>query len=240
MKLLVQAETLASVVPFSEQAGYPATNLLTPSVTRRWLATSASGWFRAQRLASTGIHVGMQGLQNQCNNTYISTGATTSVSPIPGAIVPAHTDGAGRRKGNLALPTANTYLVFNFLAPGGVPCGLSSIYFFKSAIALPDALLRSETRIEYPQADIALPNGVQFPVDQGPPRTRITLRWRRPRANDIEEVARLARAGICWLDLENPDAPWMQWPVRFIGSSIGRQLSGAREDEATLEFVEVV
>lgn len=237
---------LHTTIPYAVSAqaalvDYPATNLITPEVAKPWRSSSGGfgEWTQAQRSGSSDMHLAVQGVGVDITGGNVTAGASSpsgSIGNIAGSI---HADGTGRRKATIAVPAPNTYTRVAWFK-NGTYYEVAALYLFATELQLPDALLRSEITTEYPQASVKLPNGTEFPVDRGPPRTRITLRWRRPRADDIEEVARIARAGICWLDLQNPDQPGWQWPVRCVSATLPRQLTHARQDEATLEFVEVV
>lgn len=235
---------LHTTIPYTASASgslpnYPASNLQTPEVEKPWRHSDilGSAWIQAQRSGSSAMHLALQSVEAGIPQQ-VSAGSASASTPVGTFAGAMHQDASRRSKGNIAVPTPNTFVRVSM--SGLQNFGVGALYLFATELQLPDALLRSEITTEYPQASVKLPNGTEFPVDRGPPRTRITLRWRRPRADDIEEVARIARAGICWLDLQNPDQPGWQWPVRCISATLPRQLTHALQDEATLEFVEVV
>lgn len=238
MKLL---HNLIAYTPHSASSSapnYPLANIATPSVARYWQATgTAASWVLVDK-GFTALYFGISDMPSGTVTGFQRGTTPGTLNPLFGSL-PLHTDGAGRRKGHSSLLShLNTYFRIDFSA-SNPPVQIGALYAFTSVLSLPDALLRSEIRTDYPQTTINLPNGQSFVVEQGPPRARITLRWRRPRSQDLEEIARICRAGICWLDLENPDQPGWQWPVRYIGPSITRQLATASQDEITLEFEEV-
>ena len=220
-------------------ANYPHTNLLLPSVVRGWRATPPpTAWVQATAASAAGYYFGIQALTGATGGSVLAGPFSPSTSYGTFAV---HSDGSGRTKA--LVPVFGMFgelTAFRLTFTGATAKSLGALYLFSDVLTLPDALLRSEVSTTYPQNDVSLPNGTQFTVDRGVPRARITLRWRRPRADDIEQVARIARAGICWLDMEVPEAPWLQWPVRLVQSSIPRQFTTASQDETTLEFLEVV
>lgn len=223
--------------------GYPASHLETPAVARPWMAGLGPSpwWIQASGIQNGPVYPALQGVSSGLSVSGMTAGTPNPpTTPIVGTL-PLHADAAGRRKG-IATAASDIYFVaFNLRLSLSLVGGdtIGAMYLFSKALALPDALLNAEVRVEYPQSMVSLPNGVRFPVDQGIPRTRITLRWRRPRAQDLLAVARLARAGICWLDLQNPDQPGWQWPVRCITPDHVLQVVAARQDEVNIEFVEV-
>lgn len=220
-------------------ANYPHTNLLLPSVVRGWRATPPpTAWVQATAPTAAGYYLGIQALTGATGGSIMAGnfGPTSSYGTFAG-----HSDGSGRTK---ALAPVfglgfGTLTVFRLTFAGATAKSLGALYLFSDVLTLPDALLRSEVATVYPQNEVSLPNGVNFVVDRGVPRAHVSLRWRRSRADDVEQVARIARAGICWLDLEIPNAPWMQWPVRLTQSSLQRQFATATQDEIALEFTEV-
>ncbi len=223
--------------------GRPPSNLESPMVARPWMpgGIGPSWWIRATGISTTPVWPALQGVSENTTVTSMAQGTALPPAGSYSGSLPLHADAGGRRKGivtdqsDIALGSLN--IQFNLSTFAGESIG--ALYLFSDALTLPDALLNSDIRVEYPQSLIELPNGVRFPVDQGIPRTRITLRWRRPRAQDLLAVARIARQGICWLDLQNPDQPGWQWPVRCITPDHVLQIAAARQDEATIEFLEV-
>lgn len=117
---------------------------------------------------------------------------------------------------------------------------LGALYCFGASIALPvEPLIDSDIEYAYPQQLEKLPNGQEVQIDRGAPTARIRLRFKAGATHDIEKIARLARAGLCWLDLGIASAPELQWPVRFIDDKHTRSWVRPRREPVNLTFKEI-
>jgi hypothetical protein len=116
---------------------------------------------------------------------------------------------------------------------------LGALYVFASSMTLPvDPLIDSDYKPRYPQGSTTLPNDQMVVVDRGAPSGTITLRF-NARDHDIELIARIARTGLCWLDLGVASAPHLQWPVRFVDDGHTRPLARPQREMVTLTFREI-
>lgn len=224
---------------------YPASNLQRPEIPRFWTVNfPGAAWFQYQRLGtSNGEYIALQDVSPGTTVSSIDTDTTNPpLNTVPGLTIALDADDAGRRKGISNAKTtgsfSTSYVRVNLSGLANHQIG--SAYRFNTVKSFDDALLRSEITTRWPQSEVNLPNGETIIVNRGVPRTQITLRFREPRSADMLEMARLARSGIVWLDLEHPTQPGWQWPVRLVMPHISRALSGAMQDETTLEFIEVV
>lgn len=117
---------------------------------------------------------------------------------------------------------------------------LGAMYLFGASVALPiDPLIDSEIMHKYPQGKTDLENGQVITWQRGAPKTIIRLRFRAAANHDIEQIARIAQAGVCWLDLGIDTRRDLQWPVRFVEDSHTRVLTAPRREAVTLTFEEV-
>lgn len=135
---------------------------------------------------------------------------------------------------------------------------VGAFFAFKQARVFPRKPLAGGVRVSYttPQADNVLLNQRPSPVSYGPPFASIELDFIVGRSptdayaaqigalsgdDDIESIARLARAGLCWLDLGIADKPWLSWPVRFLDAEYTRRHgnAGKKMDMVTLKFQEI-
>ena len=232
-----------AVAATSAATGYPASNLLTPSVGKPWRSTSTSGQNIDIDLgtARTAPVIGIQGANAaSCTLSYGSTGYTDTSAGTQTLSLDRH----GRRKASLALAGSVRYirLVFGAAAPddGAAYFQLGALHIFGSTLTLAEApLIGSDTAGNFPQTRIDLPNGNAFAIDRGSAWQRITLRFRPLRTVDMEEVQRKARAATCWLDLDDTASRELQWPVRSIEGEQGRSLARALQDELSIVLREV-
>lgn len=83
---------------------------------------------------------------------------------------------------------------------------------------------------------------LDFTVRRSPTSEYRTLTGLSEGDDDIEVVARLASAEVCWLDLGIADKPWLSWPVRLVDADFDRRVrvAGGSQDQITLKFREVV
>lgn len=220
----------------AEDPNYPATNLTTPGVRRRFRSASGGDEIIGIILP-IGVTDGCVCVQDispgvTINSIYVY-GAGYAVTP-PVFTLP---DGAGRYKLSFVVEGA-TVVEINFGSPPGGEVSIGSIFFMTGTENIPDALLSPEASAQWPQNRIDLPNGTTIPVDRGPAHSRLNLRYREPRGGDIERIARLARDGICWIDMQLPDDPAQQYPVRCVSDSVTRTMR-ATQDEVAIELIEV-
>ena len=117
---------------------------------------------------------------------------------------------------------------------------LGAMYAFANTLSLPvEPLIDSGVQYLYPQSAEKMPNGQTVTIARGAPRARITLKFRASAAQDIERIARIARAGLCWLDLGITTDRSLQWPVRYIEDSHSRDFTRPRREPVTLVFEEL-
>ena len=242
-KLLHSPWAIDAVAATSAATGYPASNITQQSCGRPWRSTSAA----AQNLdidlgtTRTAPTLCVQGVNAAtCTVSYGSASYTTTSAGTQGLSRDRH----GRRKHSLALTGSVRYirLVFGGSSPDDAAAffEVGSVYVFSTALTLPqNPLLGSDANPSLPQTLIQLPNGNEFVVERGPARQRLGLRFRGARTDDLDELARRARAGTCWLDLDVAANRELQWPVRHTADSLQRSFSGASQDEASIPLIEV-
>lgn len=237
--------------------GYPVGNTTYTAIKRPWLSSvSGNGvnddWIEhdygsTKAVAAICLQSCLQGSGS------VLVGTTTPPATTYGTIgsTTVVMSGNGIRKGSFVGAASARYVRVDFAnasnaratdvfaAYGASLMELGALYVFASTIDLPvQALIDSSISYEYPQTRSQLANGSESTIARGAPYTTISLKFRPGAAHDIEKIARLARAGLCWLDLGSTTRPWLQWPVRFSEPSHDRQFSGGR-DQVSLSFREV-
>lgn len=216
---------------------FVAANLLVPSVRRRFKA----GGFGTVTLTMTfgslipNVIVCIQDIAADCiiESVLVGTGSGDIYITPPDAPM---ADAAGRHKLSFVVGPAS-FVEMDITPLGAEDVSIGAIFAMTESEDIPDALLSSETTVEWPQNLVELPNGNSIPVDRGPARTRLSLRYREPRGGDLERIARLARTGICWINMELDDTG-QQYPVRFVRDFAARSLR-AMQDEVSIELLEV-
>lgn len=232
-----------AVAATTAATGYPASNVLTSSVGKPWRSTSTATQNVDIDLgtARTAPVLTLQGPNTAGCSVSYGSGSYTATNA--GAQVLA-LDRHGRRKHSLALAGSVRYIriVFGGTAPddGADHFELGAVAVFGSTLTLPEnPLLGAEASARYPQTRIELPNGQTFGIDRGVARQRLSLRFRSARTEDIEQLVRIARRGLGWLDLDVASNRELQWPVRHVEDEQARQLSQALQDEAAVILREV-
>lgn len=238
-------------------AGYDASNTGLSAIARPWVSTVAANganddWVQhdyggTKTIAAVAINSCLQssgqiliGTGTPPATTYGTIDATT-VALAQNGVRKGSWSGAGSARYVRAdFTNAATARGAGVFATYGTDfMELGALYVFANSMALPvDPLVDSDYKPRYPQNSTDLPNGQNIRVDRGAPFGTITLRF-NARDTDIEQIARIARAGLCWLDLGIANAPELQWPVRFIDDTHTRPLARPRREPVTLSFREV-
>lgn len=235
---------ISAVAATTAAAGYPASNVSTPGVRKPWRSTAITnpqdldvdlGTIRANVVICI-----QHANAASCVISYGSVAYTTTNAGTQTLTMDRH----GRRKHSLALVGSVRYIRFSFgaVAPDDSAAyfEVGAVYPFSTTLALPeDPLLGSEANPRLPQTLIELANGNTFAIDRGAARQRLTLRYRGLRTVDLDEAARRARAGACWLDLDVTANRELQWPVRHVDDQLQRTLARASQDEAAHALLEV-
>lgn len=232
---------IAAITATSSAAGYAAANMRIPGVGHHWRSTSTGvqeididlgAVYTAPVLCLQGVsEMGTIGVD------WGEAGLTVSVE------LGASKDRHGRCKASQATSGNVRYLRITLatsILDGKAYYELGAVHVFDATLTLPqNPLLGSEANPILPQTLIQLPNGFEAVIERGPARQRLGLRFRGARTDDLDELARRARAGTCWLDLDVAANRELQWPVRHTADSLQRSFSGASQDEATIPLLEV-
>lgn len=234
----------------STKSGYSASNAGSVGVARPWASNVLTD---EQLTADLGSAQTVRGICLQsCPVSTVDVRADNSSTPTTsrGAITPAQ-GRHGIYRGSLGVNISARYLSAFFASPAlyGANPGVYSrepavyevgaFHAFGAVLTLPtEPLLESEVVPRYPQTIEQLPNGRSVPISRGAPYSEITLRFRPTASQDIEQIARIARGSVCWLDLGVAARPELQWPVQMIEDAHGRQFQGGA-DTVQLRFREI-
>lgn len=228
---------------FSAAIGYPATNAITTPVDKQYrtTGTSASEYLILDLGSSKAISaVGI----NHCNFATASMFADNAANPSTArGTLTTYVDHQGRRKGSLEFSATARYIKFQM--PGsGTTDGASYFFFgfaapFASAIDLPrDMLFGLPLDHRTPQIAVQLANGQEVVVDTGAAYTEIAAKFAPRASDDIEQVKRLARAGVVWLNLNLTGQEYRQWPVKSTAPASRRTIERPNREPVDLPLRE--
>ena len=234
----------------STKSGYSASNAGSTGIARPWASNATS---TQQLIGDLGSTQTVRGICIQsCPVSTIDVRADNSATPTTsrGSITPAQAR-HGIYRGSLGVNISARYLSAYFASPTLLGAGagvyskepaayeVGAVHAFGAVLTLEsEPLLESEIQHNYPQTTEQLPNGQTLVVSRGAPYAELSLRFRPTAGQDIEQIARIARAGICWLDLGVTARPELQWPVRMVEDTHARSFQGGA-DVVTLRFREV-
>jgi len=178
----------------------------------------------------------------------LSAGTVSYINSVNSAVSlgsqSSQVDQVGRRRMLLASgPSAQGWKMAFSGSPtdGAAYWSAGSMYAFTNSLTLPvDPLVGARVRYVRPRIQNELPNGQLTDAKTGPEYAEITMRFRGLRSADLQQLERLADAGVCCLDLGDSLAPWNVWPVRCAMKTIDRAMSRATQDEVELICREVV
>jgi hypothetical protein len=249
-KLYYSLHSPSSWSATSTKTGYSASNAATTGIRRPW-ASNATG--AQQLIADLGSSKTIRGLAVQsCPVSAVAAYVDNIATPTTdrGDITPAQAS-HGIYRGLLAMNVSARYASAYFDSPTllGANAGVYSVepavyevgamYAFGAVMDLPvEPLIDSDIDAVWPQSNERLPNGAETVITRGAPFVRINMRFRPSASHDIEKIARIARAGLCWLDLGVAARPELSWPVRWVDDNAQRRFSGGR-DQVSLSFREI-
>jgi len=230
-------------------AGYPATNALNSQILRPWKSSSNAANADAlivdlgTPLAITAVAV----TQTNFSRFGVYADNTTFPTTVLGTLNTAQ-DAQGRYKGSLVASATARYI--NFKCPSSLDTPvdgnnwtIGAVYVYTTApYTTPrDPLFGSSSLdLSTPQSRIDLDNGSVVRDTTGPSFQTINLDFTGGAGDDHEQIQQYTRAGICWLNLSNPSAPWEQWPVRHIDPKITRKLAGFNRELVSISLKEEV
>lgn len=249
-KLHFRNANLGSVVATSAAAGYAATNVREAPVDKPWRSTSNALQNLDLDLGSARnvVAVAVQGT-NAPQFTVLADPVTNPPTTSRGTLTLAQ-DNNGRRKGVLEFAASVRYIRLQMPATSVVADDdgtvqpyywVGSVYVFEATLNLPRDPNYGQSTVQHlrPQTSIDLDNGQNVTSSDGAPVSLLQLGFSGRSDQDIERAARLARLGICWLDLGIASERWRQWPVREVSETADRRITRLNGEQVDLRFREI-
>lgn len=231
--LLHTARGATAATASTSAASYPATNAPLIPILREWRSTTTgASWVQLDLGAS--IVVAAVAV-NACNFASCTVQADNNVTPVTGrGTITTGVDRQDRRKGSLvfAAPAAVRYIRFTIAAgapsDGAAFWRVGAAFPFGAVLTLPRDPLYGSSGVDWitPQQRAELGNGITEAWDTGVPRAEMALQFRGRETDDVEEVRRRARAGLCWFDFGLAADRGMQFPVRNIEDVTSSRFEG--------------
>lgn len=220
-------------------ASYPASNAGVQQIAAPWAPTAGG---IQQLTADLGSSKTIRAIAYQsCPVSAVEARADAAINP-PTTVIGSATPQIERHgiyRAHVAADVSARYVSAYFNSPalkGGDPgtyavspatYEVGAMYVFGAVLTLPiNALIDSEADYNYVHQIERLANGSVVTIERGPPHALIRLDFRPDRTQDVERLARVAQAGICWLNLNIPNRPELQWPIRFADDGFKRTWSG--------------
>lgn len=233
------------------------TNVQTPNIDRpyTWAAGSDDGLDLDVGVGSADIYALALTGCNFANFTLYNDWSSDpggTIGGLGGGVLRGGPLGEQRYRGSLAGfsggPLSSGFSRLRIQVDAGTPrtdgsfiYRIGAVYVFGAAF-LPTAQARTPIQVAHPRPKVVdrLDNGQRVASLTGAPFAEIALDMIPTAADDVEKIARLAEAGICWLDLGNPSRRELQWPVRFFGDGTTRVVNpAAAKDRVSLTLSEV-
>jgi hypothetical protein len=249
-KLHHTLRNLASVTATSAAVSYPATNIKESPVDKPWRSTTNAlqnvDIDLGSSLAVTAIAV--QGT-NAPSITVLADAAINPPTTNRGTLALAQ-DPVARRKGILEVAATVRYIRLQIPATSVVADDdgtvqayywIGAVYVFGATLNLPRDPLYGSSALEavYPQTSVDLANGQNVTSNDGAPYAEPTLAFSVRSDQDIERAARLARLGVCWLDLGIASERARQWPVRHVQPRLVRRVTRVNGEQVELKLREI-
>lgn len=238
----------ATATASSAAAGYPATNVLTGQVLKPWRSTSLAN--TEYIIIDLGSNYLLNGAILAVSATNLATATVYADMSNPpttsrGTITPA-LDAQNRGKASLALTGTIRYI--KILASAGSPTdgaaywSIGPVDVFTATLAFPRDPIFGESSLETntPQISITLDNGKIVRDGTGPSFVTSTLNFSGGSNDDHEQIAMLARAGLCWLDLGIASNRGLQWRVKHYEAKTTRKLTAFNRESVQITLKEEV
>jgi len=231
----------------SEQAGYPASNVLLGKVQRPWKALNATSLGSYVQIDLGAVYYVRLLAINAANMVTVDSVMADTMDPplsLRGPLT-LYQDKQGRSKGSVFISAAVRYIrLANFTGTptdGDSVWSIGSIFLFSSYAQLArDPLFgESSNDLNTPQSRVDLDNGVSVVDDTGPSFMTPTLQFSGGATDDHEKLVRLTRAGLCWLNLNDGNGG-DQWPVRHVDPKITRKFTGFNRETVQVSLKEQV
>lgn len=238
----------ATATASSAAAGYPATNVLTGQVLKPWRSTSLAN--TEYIIIDLGSNYLLNGAILAVSATNLATATVYADMSNPpttsrGTITPA-LDAQNRGKASLSLTATVRYI--KIVASSGAPTDGSAYWsigpvdVFNNTLAFQRDPIFGESSLETntPQTSVTLDNGKIVRDGTGPSFITPTLNFSGGSNDDHEQIAMLARAGLCWLDLGITSNRGLQWRVKHYEAKTMRKLTAFNRESVQIQLKEEV
>ena len=233
----------------SAAAGYPATNVLTGKVLKTWRSTSS---------ATTEYLIIDLGASTSNPNTLCISGLTMSNVSIyadntsnPTTLVGTYicaADAQGRYKVSIVLPSSPSYRYIKIKPNTGTPTDGASYWtigpvdLFTASLSFARDPIFGESSLDTntPQTSATLDNGIIVRDGTGPSYMTPTLNFSGGSGDNHEQIAMLARSGLCWLDLGIASNRGLQWRVKHYEPKVTRKLTAYNRETVQIALKEEV
>jgi hypothetical protein len=213
----------------SAQDGYAASNVSTEQLGRPWRSTNLGAndvtiilpaTTFIQTLFLFDVNFAAATIQKSVDNAaFVNVGAFASYG-----------DAHGRRRGNIAIAAAGQLAVKVQIAAGASTDGLGywrigAAYLFGTSVNLAagnKAGFNMGYRVSSrrPRTSNAIPNGLTAVAKTGLNVDRIEFSVGRLNTELLDDVVQKCSAATCLLDLQLPNFPHQQWPVRLLDETL--------------------
>lgn len=231
----------------SAAAGYPATNVLLGKVLKPWRSTTAGS--SENIIIDLGSNLPLSNATLAISATNMLTAAIYADTANPpttlkGTILFSK-DVTGRYKQSLSLTGTIRYIkILPIGSPfdGAAYWSIGPVDVFASELAFARDPLFGESSLDanLPQTMVTLDNGIIVRDQTGPSFMTPTLNFTGGSTDNHEEIAMLARAGLCWLDLGITSNRGLQWRVRHYEPKVTRKLSAFNRETVQIALKEEV
>jgi hypothetical protein len=236
----------SAIAATTAAAGFPALNLASEQLGKPWNATG---------LGATDITVTLPALSTVMlvaihDVNFATCNVQKSVDGVAWVNVGAlntYRDRHGRRRGSLLVNAAGQLALKLQIAAGVATDGLAawrggSVYVFTSlgsVSAVPEYGYTQRTK--RPRVTTQFPNGLTATAKTGPNVDRLELSFgRRLYTELVDDLVEKASAGTCWVDLQLPNYPEQQWPVRIIDDELPETFDTKPTSTLKVALTEVV
>jgi len=215
-------------------------------VLRPWKGTTTGAdWVQIDLGASVAVNAIAVNGGNMGSVTVLADNANPPVTNR--GVLTLSQDAQGRYKGSLAIGASVRYIRLNIGAgvpnDGSTAWSIACVYpFTNSFTAARDPLYgaNSTQDLNTPQTRQDLDNGVVIRDSTGPSFMTFTLDFSGAATDDHEQIQQYARAGLCWLNFNIPNAAWEQFPVRNHDPKMTRKFGGFNREQVELTLKEEV
>lgn len=236
--------SIVAVTTTDTQAGYPGSNLSTESLGRPWYAADAGA---KTVVIDLGASKAIDSLFTHDVNFASApvSWSTDNVTYSAPATLTTYSGRHGRRRGRVSVGATMRYL--KIAIAGGTPSdGLAywrvgAAYVFSSKVSpAAQGNYPSKVTTYRPRVSTTLANHIAAVATTGNNIDVIEFSVPRFNAESADDFIQRAAAGSIVLDLEEPNYPEQQWPVRLLVDNIAETFDSTLHSSMPLSFQEIV